>query len=229
MTYDVATDLLTIAGGIIYADDTSAPILCNQVWQLKLFVEGSEWDSLPNLPNGVYDPVLLNHRGTLYVLGGYTKLPDKDEDPKSEDSTVNYCWVLGEDDVWRGIKDLTTPLDTLFGGGGVIHHGILWVFTTKQAQQYNEANNEWISNEFEDFTISKCTPIVDPGHKICAIAYYEKDGVDCVGIIEYDPENNKWTPICKPNLAQLEVGAGRFLSLQLLPEDVVKANRSALC
>ena len=209
MTYDVATDLLIIAGGIIYADDTSAPILCNQVWQLKLFVEGSEWDSLPNLPNGVYDPVLLNHRGTLYVLGGYTKLPDKDEDPKSEDSTVNYCWVLGEDDVWRGIKDLTTPLDTLFGGGGVIHHGILWVFTTKQAQQYNEANNEWISNEFEDITSSKCTPIVDPGHKIFAIAYYEKDGVDCVGIIEYDPENNKWTPICKPNLAQIEVGAGR--------------------
>ena len=268
MVYDDHTKLLTVVGGILFTDDPKIPNPCNQVWQLKLFVEGSKWRSRPDLPLGVYDPVLLSQKGTLYVLGGYTKrtekLPDDDTDydtdydtyaePNPEDGTM-LCRALGiKDKEWQKMGLLKEPIDAPFGGAGVIHHGNILVITKKMAQKYERANNVWIAKDYDDITIYKCTPAVGPDGIVCAIAHYKrkpkdeagtskstehnvgtskstKHGVNKakpleeeVGIIKYDFADNTWTPIFPnfslTNPSDLEVGAGKFLSLQLITKDL---------
>ena len=231
MVYDAETELLTMAGGIRFTstEDPEVPNPCKQVWQLKLFTKDSQWESLPDLPDGVYDPVLLSRGGTLHVIGGYTKLTEQLADgvtyaePTPEDGTT-LCRVLGtKDKEWKLVKELRAPIDAPLGGAGVIHRGIILVITKTMAQKYEPVNDEWIRKDYDDTTIYKCTPAVGPDNKICAIAHYKKEGEDKqVGILEYDFATNKWTAgseVYSPFYSSdVEVGAGRFMSLQLLPE-----------
>ena len=275
MVYDDDTKLLTVVGGRIFTtDETDEPQdevhnPCRQVWQLKLFTKDSEWHSRPDLPIGVYDPVLLSKRGTLYVLGGYTNLTDKLTDgdigydarydtfakPKPEDGT-KLCKVLGmQDKDWRVMKELKEHIDAPFGGAGVLDRGNILIINNKSAHKYEHVNDEWIDKDYEKITIYKCTPAVGPDNRVCAIAYYSRiledkeeqskltkwmpctsksanrnkgksKSKEAVGIIEYNFASNKWIrrkKLSLPNHSDLEVGAGRILSLQLLPEAVAIA------
>ena len=225
MVYDADADLLTIAGGRGFGDDANHP--CRQVWQVNLYVKNSKWEALPDLPYGVYDPVLLSDKGTLYVLGGYSN-PVVDPEPAN---ATKRCVVLHRDEQdWQHMRELVTPLDTLFGGGGVIQHGTIYIITTKMAQKYDKVNDMWICKMYESDEIFKCTPVVDPGNQICAIAYCKPaEGINEVVIAEYIFENNEWKPevlltdVCDENLFDIETGAGRFLSLKLPGMDAVYA------
>ena len=260
MVYDDYTKLLTMVGGRRFPEYPAVSNPCKQVWQLNLFKKGSKWRSRPDLPIGVYDPVLLSKHGTLYVLGGYTNLTEEitEDDtgsvtyaePRQEDGTT-LCRVLGiKDEEWKDMKDLKEPIDAPFGGAGVIHHGLILVINKKTAHQYDKANDDWTDRDYDDITIYKCTPAISPDGKVCAIAHYKRKPKDEagtskstehnvdkpkskkhrvdeselakeeVGIIEYDFAHNTWTPIYPnfslSNPSDLELGAGKFLSLQLI-------------
>ena len=225
MVYDEDTKLLTVAGGIRFTDQPQdiVPNPCRQVWQLELFTEDSRWESLPDLEEGVYDPVLLSKGGTLYVMGGYTNLPraatkeDPEPEPTPTDGT-RRCQVLGtEDKKWTYIQDLDAPIDAPFGGAGVIT-----IVTRQRAYKYDMANNTWTPKDYSTI-IFKCTPAVGPDNIISAVAYYYDGKHRMAGILNYDFATNSWTPGRNDfdfDASDVVYGAGRLLSLQLLPVDL---------
>ena len=231
MVYDEDTKRLTVAGGIRFTDEPQhkVPNPCKQVWQLKLFTKGSRWESLPDLEVGVYDPVLLSKGGTLYVLGGYTKLPKAatKEDPKPEPEPTDgttHCLVLGtKDKKWGRIQDLNLPIDAPFGGAGVIHRGRILIVTRQRAHQYDIARHRWTAKDHTGFRINKCTPAVGPDNIVSVVLHYRTTRGRKLGILDYDFAKHKWTPPCESfdfNPSDVMYGAGRFLTLQLLPVDL---------
>ena len=180
MVYDEDSGFLTVAGGICYdEEDKKASRTIAEVWQIKLFEENSQWHSLPDLPYNVFDPVLISHKGNLYVMGGYS---DPTIGPYDY-NTVNKCVQLlkdGENEDWCDLESdgdtppglLKKPLDHQFGGRGLLHYENIVLFSKDHVQLYNIKDKSWKVNELKNSEIIDCTPAIDHKYNIVVSRSY---------------------------------------------------------
>ena len=218
MAYDKDTKMLTVAGGVRYNGNSSTSIA--EVWQLKLYEQGSKWQSLPDLPFNVFDPVLISCNQTLYVVGGYTS-PALGT---GLDNASKQCVKLPldkSDGKWSYINELKKPLDHKFGGRGVLIFGNITVFATKHVQRHNIYEKSWKINDLKNDRIVDCTPVVDPeGNLFVSRRYISAKRQEEQDIAAYNFDTNKWAPterfgVFPDDQFDTHHGAGRLLILKL--------------
>ena len=220
MVYDRDTELLTVAGGILYEDNYSTSIA--EVWQLKLYERTSDWEKLPDLPYKVFDPVLISSYGDLYVLGGYT---NSRLSTIPANATIKCVKLpMGKrDEGWKYIQPLQRHLDHQFGGRGVSFAGNIIVFAKGHAQRYNLSQDYWETNDLRGDKIIDCTPVLDPyNNVVVSRTYTSTKGRTTQDIAKYNFSTNTWTPEQKYAAYNFNIhhGTGRFLSLMLDQTDV---------
>ena len=235
MVYDEDSGFLTVAGGICYdVEDRKASRTIAEVWQIKLFEEYSQWHSLPDLPYNVFDPVLISHKGTLYVMGGYS---DPTLGPYDYNTTSKCVQLLkdGESGDWCDLESagdtpsglLKKPLDHQFGGRGLLHYENIVLFARDHVQVYNIKDKSWRVTELKNGEIIDCTPVVDHENKVIVSRSYTcetrgrtKKNRD---IATFNYDSGEWFSeyACGKHddvHFSIEHGAGRFLVVNPLRE-----------
>ena len=231
MVYDEDSELLTVAGGVCYDREKNFSTSIAEVWQIKLYEEDSEWQSMPDLPDNVFDPVLISYHGNLYVLGGY-KDPALRTAPANATTNCFQLHMEGGDGTWSKMGStvsqespglLKRPLDHDFGGRGVLLKDNIIMFAKDHVQKYNISRNTWEVIDLKEDNILECTPVVDHNDRIIVSRRCKVDTKEEQDIAKYIPPtatmDYKWNS--KQNCGALnadfhiEHGCGRFLSVQL--------------
>ena len=234
MVYDRESELLTVAGGVSYDKEKNISNSITQVWQVKLYEQGSIWHRLSDLPYKVFDPVLISHRGNLYVLGGYENPEDRTEVANATRRCVQLV-MNGGAGQWSNMGStvspaseglLVRPLDHDFGGRGVLLADNIIMFAKDHVQKYNIPSNSWQISDLKKDQILECTPVIDHHknriivsrrHKVGTKEEQEQD------IAKYTSASKtmgyKWKSKLKCGVTtadfHIEHGPGRFLSMEL--------------
>ena len=232
MVYDKQTGLLTLAGGILYdKEDKKTSRSIREVWQIKLFEQRSSWYSLPDLPYDVFDPVLISHRGNLYVMGGYIEAKHATDSGNARKEFVELR-MDQRDAKWTYMEPLKMPLDHDFGGRGILFFGNIIVFAKEHVQKYDIEHKNWKINYLGSNKVIDCTPVVDYEDRIIVSRRYTSaTGEKKQDIAKYNFDSDTWA--CKEEFGRypnpefdIHHGAGWFLCVQLDPAYALVVKKS---
>ena len=196
MTYNHG--VLTIAGGKTFRKYYDREEHRSVVFQLDQLSMKGRWRRLPDLDYDVADPVLLNDKRFLYVLGGAndylcSKLPHRNQTQ------------------WRPMARLPVRCDSLLGGGGMVWNNVITLMTSSYHLTFSSKTLKWWAQRYREDNIRECTPVMATNGRIFA-SVQRTDFADC-DIEEYDVETNTWRTV-RAGCA-VKTGAGRFMMMKL--------------
>ena len=218
MTYDVDAKMLTVAGGQKYSDGESS--LSNVVFQLPDYGD-YEWKELPELNYEVANPMVVNDKKYLYVLGG---------------EGCARCVRISKKnpEKWEKLPNLPTGVELPQGAtleeeyngnlysGAVLFDGKVRVLTRSQYITLEDdpegiAKKSWQVESYVDNTIRHLTPAIYQGRIIAGIQRdkpLEVHQTDEVSVEFFmDPEKYPivyWIPL-EATPTDCAIGAGRFV------------------
>ena len=223
MVFDNDTGRLIIAGG-----KTPDGNLSKLVWKLPQLDKDAEWEELTALQEPVANPMLVNDKEYLYVLGGEdcTKCVRRCKDPKDE-----------EEKKWKNLEDLPRTLVTIeysngLHSGALVCDGKVTVFTrTKflalEVDRQDPTKKTWIDNAYGDdpkmkakHKITRLTPILH-GDEIAAGIQRDSAKRNTVEILETDSKGIKYWKEKKKGFETGEIGAGRFISVLMDVDEAI--------
>ena len=226
MVYDDDSKMLTIAGGESYGANNQ---LTKRVFQLPMLTKDG-WKELPPLQDGVANPMLVNDKEYLYVLGGKNSAKCVRMSKKEREETPRE---------WEDLPPLPSgnnlpigaSLDEEYSGdlycGAVWYQGKVRVLTRTQFLTLDVNPNDntekiWLPQSYvpKANEIIHLTPII---HDDMIVAVIERKQVlkaeqnlkITVEDFIIDENNGKiiWEKIFK-SLKHSRIGAGRFVSFK---------------
>ena len=209
MVYD-PTKMLIVAGGEQYDENTDVGSVTNAVYLLPQLNKNVNWIKLTDLTHTVANPMLVNHNGYLYVLGG-------------DNCATCVRMAYSNRGVWHTLDALpvnagSSPGVEYSGGlysGALVYNDRVRVFTrTKMLTLFGRS---WNTVEYNDTGIEQITPII---HKDIIVAIVQRKQparrklFQPITIEYFQLESSAWryyrnTPFVGG------IGAGRITSFQL--------------
>ena len=109
----------------------------NSVYYLSL--GNHTWHSKMPMPHAVTSPLVIQHKRSIYVLGGY----DDDDQMLSKVAQYNI-----EDDTWKECEDMPEVSDSA-GSGVVVHKNKIKVITVDKCMMYDDDTDTWAVQHYD--------------------------------------------------------------------------------
>ena len=165
MVYDDPTEMLILVGGEQYDENTGVSSLTKAVYKLPQLNKNVNWIKLTDLTYTVANPMLVNHNGYLYVLGG--------------DNCATCVRMAFSENTERGVWETLDNLPVSEGcspgveysgglySGALVYDDKVQVFT--RTKMLTLVGRSWNTVQYNDSGIEQITPIIHRGMIVASV------------------------------------------------------------